>query len=691
MNKNKEYLERRIEEIRSNMIRLRDATEADLKAGVDKEKAELFFKRRNKYKASIEEYIKAYKKWMHTHLNSIDVGQVTDAMILSLGFRDYFTSAEEYRAVRSFCAECFPVDLETCRFYSHHLKIQMDKIYSVLLDTSLSRSEKKESVDYEWFKYDMLRCDALSYYINVGKAYIDISVFGDLKYTDKKGKDCNFVVEADRLLGIAYPYDMRAARLSFDLYRLFGEDNQLEWAFIFTYNYIYRLFVMGIISKINEFFKEPTINGDDPRPIDEVLRDTVKGLNEAIQHFHKLKGERTTRKYKEYVITEYPEVDLMWEMGIGTRESLKTRAGKLNNYTFVLANTIPALYTFKDMISWVLSRDPDRFPADRSEIESLYTQLNSIEQSILCDVYESTYTFDSASKELSIERTSLFEDSIARQVSICNGLGQIVQLVSLKNLDLLFEKKKEVVEQLRNEGVKVHQIEERVAEIVETAVENIRLQIAENHYDSKYIDVINELIADSNVDPEVYDLTVFRSMLGSAEYLYEKYIVSQEEVETFDYSFVAILYYKSLESLINSRFYRPYITGTCADGVPLIDLERRQQDFNDFFPERTCKFIVHSRRLQESCELGKLANILKSDPPAVLKTYLDHNFTFTDEERVSFGEKLSTAANKRNEAAHGSVSLTHEDAREAKRNTYSFDEDINDYRGMILEFLNHCR
>ena len=62
MNKNKEDLERRIEEIRSNMIRLRDATEADLKAGEDKEKAELFFKRRNKYKSSIEEYIKAYKK-----------------------------------------------------------------------------------------------------------------------------------------------------------------------------------------------------------------------------------------------------------------------------------------------------------------------------------------------------------------------------------------------------------------------------------------------------------------------------------------------------------------------------------------------------------------------------------------------------------------------------------------------------
>jgi len=175
--------------------------------------------------------------------------------------------------------------------------------------------------------------------------------------------------------------------------------------------------------------------------------------------------------------------------------------------------------------------------------------------------------------------------------------------------------------------------------------------------------------------------SLFNSLV-SAEFLYNRFIVTKPEQRGFDYSCVSIMYYMSLEEFINKILYVPYKNK--------ILVQNRDKIFDTKRYLSKPGYYMRGNDIKSSCELGPLAYLFKNiTETQAFEAFVRKEFGIIDSDIVEiqkFGQKLLEKVMNRNDAAHGGHNISYETANEDKIIVYP-EDDIDNTRGLLKEFL----
>lgn len=187
--------------------------------------------------------------------------------------------------------------------------------------------------------------------------------------------------------------------------------------------------------------------------------------------------------------------------------------------------------------------------------------------------------------------------------------------------------------------------------------------------------------------------TTVPKTLMTAESLYEQFIDGEDEKENFDYSCIAMQYYKTLETALNELIYKPY-----AEKINNDIKKNKNLEMSDYLHDP--KYYLRNSNLKEECELGNISHLLKN-APSKLQDFLKERYNFDEQDiakiqnfgiKLSGGKKVAGISIYRNKAAHSGI-ITYAEAKDAKRSIYPSCSgkcnkcDIPDFKCLLLELL----
>ena len=284
------------------------------------------------YKANREYFIQFlddYALRINTCVIEIDPKIITDEILTCMGYSrekiEEWRTTNQIKEQKRRIADKLSILIETARFLTELLNGLLTEIYSTLLDFELSKEEKRNYIDILWLKYDFLRLKSQAY---VEHGIFDLDFFNyeayrTLDYIDNKtGLKQNISIIFDELWGLVVPFDFRACRLFFDLYRLDERRfDKAEWAFIYAYSFIHRNFVLANAISENVFldtFAAPTYYEVDKISINAVLRNTIDAIGNCITLYDSINNGKVDSNEYEYAFDEAPTQRELWAQDIGT-------------------------------------------------------------------------------------------------------------------------------------------------------------------------------------------------------------------------------------------------------------------------------------------------------------------------------------------------------------------------------------
>ena len=666
------------------------------------ETEKVFYERYYKYKSDLRSVADSYSSYVKTYLSEIKPAHISDDMLISMGYDaslvDMWKETNQIYEHKRLLADILSIHAVTCQFYNDVLEELLDKINDTLLDFEIMKDEKHEVIDRLWFSYDMFRNLSIFFLMMCEeelKTY-DIGIYRNILYINKKTSTTqNIALIFETLLDLSFPYDFRACRMFFDLYRFDDTFDKAEWAFIYSYDFIYRMFALSYAwSKyLNEVFEDPITRADDKISIEQVLINTIKAMTESIDLYDSLVKDVDYEDTSSYVFMENPTQEEIWAQGIGTLETVNDKVGKIRNLHFALSNSLPVLDFMVEALMYIFKKEGNGvigLTTIGEELQELYSDLKTVRQDIIKRVYKNAFVYDGDDdrEKLSILEMEKAENNLEQQMDLCDMFDLLTEFMSVKQLDDLFERKKKMLKQLKDLHPKT---KERLIDSMEKASQAIRKMLTEGGYNSEYLEKIDAMLENRCVSKESIDLRVFRTALASGEFLYQTYIYDKGENKEFDYSFVAVQYYTALEALLKKSFYEPYvkIIQKEADIKALSRVE-----ISSYFPDDNIIGVSFGKKGKynlkpaSKIELGPIGKVFaNSKKPDKLKQFLLDELHISDMEITQYGERIMRILDPRNKAAHGNETVSFEEAKMAKETTFNKDE-INQYRGLIYDFIS---
>lgn len=191
--------------------------------------------------------------------------------------------------------------------------------------------------------------------------------------------------------------------------------------------------------------------------------------------------------------------------------------------------------------------------------------------------------------------------------------------------------------------------------------------------------------------------------LATAEWLYDKYITRKKEQKNFDYCCISLLYYKTLEAILNDFIYKPYI-----DFIKKDTENETKPHYKQYFSSP--KYYISNGDLNSSCSLGSLIYLfLDIDQTGKLREVIKNKYKISDteiEKLKSFGyiidkenkEKKHMISEYRNHAAHGDRIISYCEAIASKTHIYpscsnnctNCDIETKDLCNIYKNAIRHC-
>jgi len=562
-------------------------------------------------------------------------------------------------------------------FFNERLEYYLNEIKS-LIESSEHIYKKREQLEKSSFIYDVLRWGGFGLYKEL--------IGGKTHYVYNSGEEIDYRNEFDRLDSLTMPYDYRACEMFFGMYRILGDRDKLNWCIFYIYLYLNKLFYSFWINEFSETVDlrtEGIIYSESPE-ITKILRLIKDGLDRQISKLGNVKDHD-----HEFLIDEYRICNTVV---IGQlREEFKNNDGESSlavALKYALSYALIPLSFLIDILNYVIEEKKDDFVDEIETLEELSDAYHDLRGQILKYTYKHYRVFDREYNKVKLESIIRAEDeqekSFSRVEKICDLFERILYLQDENTIENMMKKKRELSVQLCEESVFPQHAVERLDKCMDSLVDTISKNLTDKNDNIQNLKEINGLLA-TKERFEQFKLDEFKTMLSSAEFLYGKYVDGKEEKEELDYSFVALLYYKALESLLNNCFYIPYVNEY------FICNEHKSFDktyFTEYFNKESIEYLTNrikgSYSMKKSCELGKMGRVLEGDNPQKFYDYFKNKLGIEVINGIKdFGKKISDVAPKRNKAAHGTKVVSLADAVTAKNETYALDE----YRGLIYEFI----
>lgn len=212
------------------------------------------------------------------------------------------------------------------------------------------------------------------------------------------------------------------------------------------------------------------------------------------------------------------------------------------------------------------------------------------------------------------------------------------------------------------------------------------------HMDKAFLAVNNLHLGSININDKKACLY---KTLATGEYLYNHYVLSNEskiDSDNFDYSCVALQYYKALEFLINIIFYIPY-------KEIYLDSRDANDDFFGYIGGSNFSSLYVKYGFKKSLELGTFSYLFKdlfnekgsiNQKHTQLHKYLSSlgMNNKSQKEFVKITKKIYDISKLRNEAAHGNTPLSINDAYFARESVF---ENSPMSKGEANKIVSECR
>ena len=254
----------------------------------------------------------------------------------------------------------------------------------------------------------------------------------------------------------------------------------------------------------------------------------------------------------------------------------------------------------------------------------------------------------------------------------------------------------------------IEKITDRLTELLEEKIkteEKITFSSYEKKVSNKFpFPILKE---NSNSNPTESNSNAEESIplvtLATAEWLYDKYITRKKEQKNFDYCCISLLYYKTLEAILNDFIYKPYI-----DFIKKDTENETKPHYKQYFSSP--KYYISNGDLNSSCSLGSLIYLfLDIDQTGKLREVIKNKYKISDteiEKLKSFGyiidkenkEKKHMISEYRNHAAHGDRIISYCEAIASKTHIYpscsnnctNCDIETKDLCNIYKNAIRHC-
>ncbi len=340
--------------------------------------------------------------------------------------------------------------------------------------------------------------------------------------------------------------------------------------------------------------------------------------------------------------------------------------------------SIDVFTVFKDIFRILLNYDDEtiiRQRTTRNELLEIYSKLTQARNAYLEALFKNSCFYDQENKKYDIAR---LEEQENASISISGSVEDFLKLtqdILDENIEGLLASKQRFIK-----GIacylsidKIATIEEFLSEAIQRLKERVQ---EEDGYIDVYDSIIDELAVYSTLlsrHPQIY------STLASAEYLHKEYIIKRKR-DNFDYSCIAILYFLSLEDVLNKLIYVPY-------KKEVLSGHENDKNLNQYLhrPQNYKK----DQNFKNACELGPLGYLLKCiENEPFFKSYMTEKYTNANSSTINkLGNRIVNIAPKRNNAAHSDVIVTYGDVTQDKMEIYD-NSRVGHPRGLVIDILD---
>jgi hypothetical protein len=646
----------------------------------------------HKYQADIQAELRDYYVWMDRRLSYVNVDEISDSFLEKTLPMAAIGGRRQQRIGKTFMGEYMAEAIEFASFLSDKMEGYLSLIHETLISTDFTIDEKRDRLDKYFFLYDINRLCAYDF----NEGIIPEIVKENIVYKDNLGNEIKSYNAFERLETLSFPYDLRTYEMFFSLFRVLGDYSKLLWGVYYIFCYLVKLFeTCGIHAfnnhniKLTEIKPKRVWSEPDLKQVLEVITQRigkqVKKLDSDIAPF-----ESELLKNEEYKKLDNLDFFQLREMGLGKYAERTYSYDVVKNRMYALSYSIAPLDLLIDILYYMLKTNDENIAHEIEWYRNTYSNLKRYRQEILTMTLKNDYIYDEVRDEFSlstiIRNEKEAEEKIQAQLKVCDDFNSIIELVDSESIDELMKKKKDLsVIMARNAGYSMYIID-KMSKSMEVLVESIEKKISREGLNKKYIDEIESILV-CNPNLSQFALKEFKTMLASAEYLFQIYVEDKPEQKDLDYSFVALMYYTSLENLLNMCICRPYSEKIISE----VGARLSEKNFSRYFPDESYKYLIgNDKRLIKTCEMGKIGRILSAEYPAKMEMFIKSNLKIGDTGLLKqYGKKVCDVARKRNDAAHGTTVVMYTDAIDAKESIFSTDNDIDqqirNYRGMIIE------
>lgn len=647
-----------------------------------------------KYQEDLQAELRDYYAWMDRRLSYVYVDEISDSFLEKTLPMAAIGGRRQRRIGKTFMGEYMAEAIELASFLSDKMECYLSLIHETLISTDFTIDEKRERLDKYFFLYDINRLCAYDF----NEGIIPEIVKENIAYKDNLGNEIKSYNAFERLETLSFPYDLRTYEMFFSLFRVLGDYSKLLWGVYYIFCYLVKLFeTCGIHAFNNHNIKlteiKPKRIWSEP-DLKQVLEVITKRISKQVK---KLDSEIAPFESELLKNDEYKKIDnldffQMREMGLGKYAERTYSYDVVKNRMYALSYSIAPLDLLIDILYYMLKTSDKNIAQEIEWYRNTYSNLKRYRQEILTMTLKNDYIYDEVRDKFSLStimrNEKEAEERIQAQLKVCDDFNSIIELVDSESIDELMRRKKALSEKMTDSEGCSKYIIDKMSRTMERLVEDIERKVSREGLNKRYIDEIDVVLND-NLNLSQWPLNEFKTMLASAEYLFQTYVGEKTEQDNFDYSFVALMYYTALENLLNTCFYKPYAEKV----VQKTGKWLTESTFSRYFPNSCFAYLTYNGKLHKVCEIGKLGKILTADYPAKMQTFIRSELMIQDIGALKeFGKKLSSIVGKRNDAAHGTTVILYKDAVNAKERIFAVDRNIDkqirSYRGIIIDFFD---
>lgn len=629
-----------------------------------------FIERRVKYKDDLLKIVALYDDWMERNLKMISPKRVTPSLRKCLGIPKTIPSNDQSSYFS--CLWMYSAILECCNFGIYILSHVLDKCDEIYLSESLTKTQKAYEIEKQCFIYDALR-------VLFRKVFSKHLEGVNVSYKNKNQDILHSKEIYYELESLTFPGDLRAIRLFFEAGRLGVKDNGFSWGVVFCSEYIMTVLATAFgLTRYNIKTFTPSFKEIDAPPADIVLTECIKLLKVYVEEFDSVDIRKTN---KSQLLIEKDKT-LLSDLYIKNKSDEKTLFIKTSSK---IVPVVDLLYS-----RLILAKDSNQIQGlDNSKISIHLDDLSEINR-VLLKCFASISKATGEMSKYDINQININESHMKNLVDICVVWSKAVDsfdysgdLKKLMNTTLEIKRRITGLEELPDV------VQKKMEEIVSQMIANIKKSTTTQHkeFDKSIIDLLssNSVINSFYLNGKLSD---FIKTLSSAENLYDIYIKNCKPC-CLDYSFIAILYYSSLENLINTCFYYPIRDKFQNQFV-------KEKEFSEYFKLSSFTYFTNGNKnhklMNRSLELGKLANVFSYDfcgaIPTELDKFMKKELKIKFDLIKDFSKKINNVRIERNKAAHCTEIITYDIAKKSKANTYCFNDGaVKEYKGLIAEFI----